>query len=504
MKQINFKNKSFLIIAVYFFLVIFSFPSICFADSSAEQLEREPIDVVMTYVDLTDPKLQKDRKSRIKKEEDNDELKYSVRSILKNIPWIRKIHIITPNDKVKYFKDKDLISDKISYIKDEDLLGFKSSSSITIEFNLWKLKKFGVTNNFIYMNDDFFIGKSIKKSDFFYVNNNKVVPYVIYNLGLNNNKYDTINDEYKHYKKIVAHQNAHLASSFHYQRMSSFMLLYKILGKNIFVPSESLWHCPHNALGENLDELKETYDAVKNNYEYADSCLNAEKRNNKALQHQTFYSFYMLNKHKRKVKKLKISYTDFISVAYANFNVPLFCINTSANINYSDDNYAYAKIVMERLFPKPTPYEKVEINNGTYVIESALEKGKVWDIDSASNENGANLRLWKANGTDAQKFSIRVQSDGTYTIEPLCSHKRIDVWGAGKSCGTNIWQYEKNGSSAQKWYLVPVGKGYFYINPACNNLCADVDSANSKSGTNIRCWDPNGSKAQKFKFIKVK
>ena len=56
MKQINFKNKSFLIIAVYFFLVIFSFPSICFADSSAEQLEREPIDVVMTYVDLTDPK----------------------------------------------------------------------------------------------------------------------------------------------------------------------------------------------------------------------------------------------------------------------------------------------------------------------------------------------------------------------------------------------------------------------------------------------------------------
>ena len=93
-----------------------------------------------------------------------------------------------PNEKVRYFKDPSLISDKISYIKDKDVLGYDSASSVTFEFNFWKLKKFGVSENFIYMNDDCFIGKKMKKSDFFYVDNNKkVVPYVMYSKGVGKN-----------------------------------------------------------------------------------------------------------------------------------------------------------------------------------------------------------------------------------------------------------------------------------------------------------------------------
>jgi len=61
---------------------------------------------------------------QISKDKDNDELLYSVRSILKNIPWIRKTFISTPNEKVKYFKSKDEICDKIVYVKDKDLIGF--------------------------------------------------------------------------------------------------------------------------------------------------------------------------------------------------------------------------------------------------------------------------------------------------------------------------------------------------------------------------------------------
>ena len=72
-------------------------------------LDDEPIDVFIKYIDLTDVTLNRIGIHQIKKDYDNEELKYSVRSILKNIPWIRKIFILMPNDKVKYFKSPEEI-----------------------------------------------------------------------------------------------------------------------------------------------------------------------------------------------------------------------------------------------------------------------------------------------------------------------------------------------------------------------------------------------------------
>ena len=75
-----------------------------------------------------------------------------------------------PNEKVKFLKDICEINGKIVYIKDEDILGFDSASSTAFEFNLWKLKKFGCSENILYLNDDYFIGKPLKKSKFFLLN----------------------------------------------------------------------------------------------------------------------------------------------------------------------------------------------------------------------------------------------------------------------------------------------------------------------------------------------
>ena len=72
-----------------------------------------------------------------------------------------------PNDKVKYLKSNEEIKEKIIYIKDKELIRFDSSSSTVFELNLWRLKNFEVTQNFIYFNDDYFFGKPLKNSDFF-------------------------------------------------------------------------------------------------------------------------------------------------------------------------------------------------------------------------------------------------------------------------------------------------------------------------------------------------
>ena len=62
-----------------------------------EIIEKEPIDVLIKYIDLRDPKLKRKGLHQIKKDFDNEELRYSIRSILKNIPWVRKIFILTFN-----------------------------------------------------------------------------------------------------------------------------------------------------------------------------------------------------------------------------------------------------------------------------------------------------------------------------------------------------------------------------------------------------------------------
>ena len=76
----------------------YSFFKLCeevqFKPEHLEFIDKEPIDILIKYIDLTDKNLKRDGIKQIKKDEDNEELKYSVRSILQNIPWIRKIFIL--------------------------------------------------------------------------------------------------------------------------------------------------------------------------------------------------------------------------------------------------------------------------------------------------------------------------------------------------------------------------------------------------------------------------
>ena len=331
-------------------------------------LEKEPIDVLIKYIDLNDTNLVREGLHQIKKDEDNEELRYSIRSILTNIPWVRKIFIVMPNEKVRYFKDYELIKEKIVYVKDKDLLGYDSANSHAFQYRFWKMKQFGLSDNFIYMDDDCFIGKPLNKSHFFYVENNKVVPAII------NTKFEVhteISDkrEYdKLKKKINNNEREQTSSKFMYSVYKTYLFLIKYFKTPIIVP-----YFTHNAIPANVDDIKEIYDLVYNS-EYRNSTLDSKYRHIETLQFQTSLNVYIFNKYKRKSSMISNNYIDNGNSIYGKFNFPLFCINTGNNKDYTPISFTKTKIVMEKLFPIPTDYE---IFDYTIVPNSAFEVLKV-------------------------------------------------------------------------------------------------------------------------------
>ncbi len=143
------------------------------------------------------------------------------------------------------------------------------------------------------------------------------------------------------------------------------------------------------------------------------------------------------------------------------------------------------------------------IPDGTYKLVSALDNNYVADISGGSSESQANCQLYQSNGTSAQKFSIKCNSDGYYTITNTGSGKVLDCENGGNSDGTNVWQYDSNSTSAQRWKIIDAGNGYYTFICKCNGLALDVSGGNVYNGNNIQVYSSNGTNSQKWKLEAV-
>ena len=97
---------------------------------------------------------------------DSEELRYSLRSLLKNAPWIRKIFLVTDNQ-LPYWLNLEN-GGKLTVISHQELFENKSVlpvfSSPAIETQLHKIP--GLSQKFIYFNDDVFLGSPVLPDDF--------------------------------------------------------------------------------------------------------------------------------------------------------------------------------------------------------------------------------------------------------------------------------------------------------------------------------------------------
>jgi hypothetical protein len=225
------------------------------------------------------------------------------------------------------------------------------------------MKEFNISDNFLVMDDDCFIGKPLNKTDFFYVKNNTVLPLII-NSKLIEFKKSKVENIKKNLKKIIKKSHIEQTNNdFQYSKFLTYLFIMNIFKKKrIIVPKFT-----HNTIPVNAKEIKEIYDLIERS-EYKKTTLYSTYRNIKSLQFQTLYFGYTFIKYQKKVHNIQYKYISFINSFYSSFNYPLFCINTNAYKN-SELSKKLFLIVMENLLPKQSPYEKIDSSNSKISIE---------------------------------------------------------------------------------------------------------------------------------------
>ena len=138
-----------------------------------------PIDIVYLWCNSSDSVWREKKNNELKKYGksldndsvgdcrfiDNDELKYSLRSLEKFAPWINNVFIVTDNQIPEWL---DTTNPKIHIINHSQILpaeALPTFNSMAIETVLHKIPN--LSEHFLYANDDMFFGNFVEKSFFF-------------------------------------------------------------------------------------------------------------------------------------------------------------------------------------------------------------------------------------------------------------------------------------------------------------------------------------------------
>ena len=134
------------------------------------------IDFVMTWVDGNDPEWQIEKQKYAKvadvrynpnnaRYREWDTLKYWFRGVELYAPWVRKVHFVTCGHVPSWL---NLDNPKLNFVKHSDYIPTEylpTFSSHPIELNFHRIN--GLSEQFVYFNDDVFINAPVKPYDFF-------------------------------------------------------------------------------------------------------------------------------------------------------------------------------------------------------------------------------------------------------------------------------------------------------------------------------------------------
>lgn len=307
------------------------------------------IDLVYLWVDGSDLRwLEKKRKITDKFDDtselnnrgryiSNDELKYSLRSVEKNIPWINKIYIITDD---QYPDWLNINHPLIQIIDHKEILPEKALpcfNSSVIEYFIYKIPN--LEEHFLLANDDMFFYKKLSPDYFFNEDEQPIVRLKKKILGKNHYKI----------KRLFRKQLG--------QYISKVVDGAKLVGKLYGIYYSAV---PHH----NTDAYR------KSDYKYAiehvfdiqvDHSLTSHTRRYGDF-HRSAISYYTLAAGKAQVKYVGRRESSRINVQKRNYfeymkkyNPDQFCLND--NQHAKDKDRKRIKPFLESLFPEKSSFE---------------------------------------------------------------------------------------------------------------------------------------------------
>lgn len=165
-------------------------------------------------------------------------------------------------------------------------------------------------------------------------------------------------------------------------------------------------------------------------------------------------------------------------------------------------SFSSAKTARQRLDALAAS-SKGTVAAGTYEVRSAVRSSAVFDAANGGTSNGTAVQVYGSNGTDAQRWTVEVGSDGYLTIKSAKSGLALDVTDGKAYSGARLQLWQANGTRAQKWVAVRDGNGVKLVSALDEDLVVDLPSASARNGNVLQLYSANGTAAQRWTFDAV-
>lgn len=292
---------------------------------------------------------------------DNEELKFSLRSIFSNAPWINHIYIVTNNQTPPWLRSHP----KISIIDHKEVIPsnrLPTFNSVVIEMYVHLIP--GLQEKFLLFNDDMFILNPVQPAFFFQEN----LPIVRLKKAPNHFPKDIPSA-----KELLSNKGAH---SFELTQIRALLLAWEGFKGNQNSDSDLEGHEPL-VLTHTTDAFTKT--AVRKTLERFPEILVQNRspfRTGEEIQRLIFQLYMMLSmgaptkvippltfiqKHfprfnKQTIECFEGTECEKVRTRIRSLRPTLFCLNSDKRMD--PDNRKKTKDLLQDLFPTPAPWEK--------------------------------------------------------------------------------------------------------------------------------------------------
>ncbi|WP_457288555.1 glycoside hydrolase family 76 protein [Pedobacter sp. UYP24] len=142
------------------------------------------------------------------------------------------------------------------------------------------------------------------------------------------------------------------------------------------------------------------------------------------------------------------------------------------------------------------------IKSGTiYTLQSKLN-GKLLDVHNSSVDDGARVNCWTDTKSDAQRWLVKLASNGVYTLTNIGSGKLLHL-ASGAADSVNVDQQDANKGNDTKWKIVIDKDGSFQLQPVAKpDLALGIYNNVITDGAKINVAISTAKPAQSWVFTK--